>query len=196
MQKMSLPAFGSVMTAIVASLCCLGPVLVALLGVGSIGAFAVFESYRPYLIGATGVLLGAAFYIVYKKREVRCEDGTCKIEDAGKWNKIGVWSATFLAVIAIAFPYLGVAPPSSTNVTVQSKAVVSLGIEGMDCKACAVGIEGSLASIHGVHKARINFEKGSGVVEYDSTLVKPDALIGRVKENGFTATIIEHKKGN
>lgn len=184
------------MTAIVASLCCIGPVLVALLGVGSIGAFAVFESYRPYFIGATVVLLGAAFYIVYRKREVRCEDGTCKIEDAGRWNKIGVWSATFLAVIAIAFPYLGVAPPSSTNMTVQSKAVVSLGIEGMDCKACAAGMEGSLASMHGVHKAHINFEKGVGIVEYDSALVKPEALIGRVKKNRFTATIIEHKKGN
>ncbi|MBI3578580.1 MAG: cation transporter [Ignavibacteriales bacterium] len=196
MKKISLSAFGSVITAIVASLCCIGPLLVALLGVGSIGAFTFFENYRPYFIGITVVLLGVAFYIVYRKREVPCEDGTCKIEDAGKWNKLGVWSATFLAVIAIAFPYWGVALPNSPKVTAQSKAVVSLNIEGMDCKACAVGMEGSLNNIHGVHKARINFEKGLGIVEYDSTVVKPDVLVGRVKENGFDATIIEHKKGN
>lgn len=196
MKKISLSTFGGVITAIVASLCCIGPVFVALLGVGSIGAFAVFESYRPYLIGVTVVLLGVAFYVVYRKREVQCDDGTCKIEDAGRWNKIGVWGATFLAVIAIAFPYLGVAFPSSAKVTVQSKTVVSLNIEGMDCKACALGMEGSLENLQGVHKARINFEKGAGIIEYDSTVIKPDILTDYIKENGFTATVIEHKKGN
>lgn len=198
MEKTSLSTVGGIITAIVASLCCIGPVLVALIGIGSVGAFAVFENYRPYLIGATILLLGIAFFFVYRKREVTCEDGSCKIQDAGKWNKVGVWSATFLAAIAIAFPYLGVAPspiPSGVNVAVQSKAVVSLNVEGMDCKACAAGVEGSLSGIHGVHKARVSFEKGEAVIEYDPALVKPGAFVERVKENGFNATIIDKKKG-
>jgi len=195
MKKTSLSTVGGIITAIVASLCCIGPVLVALIGIGSVGAFAFFENYRPYLIGATILLLGVAFYFVYRKREIKCEDGSCKIQDAGKWNKVGVWSATFLAAIAIAFPYLGVAPSSPTNVAVQGKAVVSLNVEGMDCKACAAGVEGSIANIHGVHKARVSFEKGEAVIEYDPALVKPDAFVKRVKENGFTASIIEQKKG-
>ncbi|MBI3365809.1 MAG: heavy-metal-associated domain-containing protein [Ignavibacteriae bacterium] len=106
-----------------------------------------------------------------------------------------MWSATFLAAIAIAFPYLGVAPSTSANVAVQGKAVVSLNVEGMDCKACAAGVEGSLASVRGVHKARVSFEKGEAVIEYDPVLVKPDAFVERVKENGFIAAIIEQKKG-
>jgi copper chaperone CopZ len=195
MEKTSLSTVGGIIAAIIASLCCIGPVLVALIGVGSIGAFGVFESYRPYLIGVTVLLLGFAFYLVYRKRKVKCEDGTCKIQDAGKWNKVGIWSATFLAAVAIAFPYLGVAPSASTNMAVQGKAVVSLNVEGMDCKACAAGVEGSLASIHGVHKARVSFEKGEAVIDYDPALVKPDAFVQRVKENGFRATIIEPKKG-
>ncbi len=187
MEKTSLSSAGGILAAIIASLCCIGPVLVALLGVGSVGAFAVFESYRLYFIGATILLLGAAFYFVYRKREVLCEDGSCKIQGAGKWNKAGVWGATFLAAVAVAFPYLGFTPTASANVLVHGKAVVSLNIEGMDCKACAAGVEGSLASINGVHKARVNFEKGEAVIEYDPALVKPDALVERVKENGFTA---------
>ena len=195
MEKTSLSTVGGIITAIIASLCCIGPVLVALIGIGSVGAFAFFENYRPYLIGATILLLGVAFYLVYRKREVKCEDGSCKIQGAGKWNKVGVWSATFLAAVAIAFPYLGVAPPSPTNVAVQGKAVVSLNVQGMDCQACAAGVEGSLANIHGVHKARVSFEKGEAVIEYDPALIKPDAFVERVKENGFTAAIIEQKKG-
>ena len=195
MEKKSLSTVGGIITAIVASLCCIGPVLVALVGIGSVGAFAVFESYRPYLIGVTVLLLGFAFYLVYRKREIKCEDGTCKIQDAGKWNKVGVWSATFLAAIAIAFPYFDVAPSASVNVAVQGKTIVSLNVEGMDCKACAAGIEGSLADVHGVHKARVSFEKGEAFIEYDPALVKPNAFVERVKENGFTATIIDRKKG-
>ncbi len=193
MEKTSLPAAGGIIAAIVASLCCIGPVLVALIGVGSIGAFAVFESYRPYLIGITVILLGVAFYLVYKKREVKCEDGSCKIEDAGKWNRISVWGATFLTVGAIAFPYLGVAPSAPTNMAVQSKTIVTLSIEGMDCKACAKGVEGSLASIKGVRKANVEYEQGKAVIEYDPALVQPIAFVDRVKENGFTATITERK---
>lgn len=195
MEKTSLSTVGGIITAIIASLCCIGPVLVALIGIGSVGAFTFFENYRPYLIGATILLLGVAFYLVYRKREVKCEDGSCKIQDAGRWNKVGVWSATFLAAVAIAFPHLGVAPPSPTNEAVQGKAVVSLNVQGMDCQGCAAGVEGSLANIHGIHKARVSFEKGEAVIEYDPALIKPDAFVERVKENGFTAAIIEQKKG-
>lgn len=43
---------------------------------------------------------------------MNCEDGTCKIQSAGRWNKIGVWCATFIAVSALAFPYFGFTAPS------------------------------------------------------------------------------------
>jgi copper chaperone CopZ len=195
MKKTSLSTAGGIITAIIASLCCIGPVLVAVVGIGSVGAFAVFENYRPYLIGATILLLGVGFYLVYMRREVKCEDGTCKVQDAGKWNKVGVWGATFLAAIAIAFPYLGVTPSSSVNAAVQGKAIVTLSIEGMDCKACAKGVEGSLASIKGVRKANVEYEQGKAAIEYDPATITPNAFVDRVNEIGFTAAIIQQKKG-
>ncbi len=84
MQKTTFPSVGSIATAVIASLCCIGPAVLALAGAGSIGVFSAFEKYRPYFIGVTAVLLGAAFYLTYRKREVKCEDGSCKIEGAGK----------------------------------------------------------------------------------------------------------------
>src|SRR5574341_1487006 len=109
MQKPTL-SVGSMATAILASLCCIGPAAAAVIGTGGLGVFSAFEKYRPYLIGLTAILLGFAFYFAYRKHEVKCDDGSCKINGASKWNKIGVWSATFLAAIAITFPYLGIAP--------------------------------------------------------------------------------------
>jgi mercuric ion transport protein len=193
MKKTSLSTVAGIITAIVASMCCIGPAFVALVGIGSIGAFTVFEAYRTYLISATILLLGIVFYFVYRKREIHCEDGTCKTQDSGKWNKISVWSATFVAVVAIGFPHLGVAPSISENINVQGKPVVTLNVVGMDCKPCALGLEGSLASIHGVHKAQVDFEKGEAIIEYDPAMSKPEIFVERIKANGFSATIKKEK---
>jgi copper chaperone CopZ len=202
MEKSKLPIIGGVITAIIASLCCIGPVVVALIGVGSIGAFSVFEAYRPYLIGLTAAILGLAFYLTYRKREVKCEDSTCpegmdshKVESAGKWNKIAVWLVTFIAAVAIAFPYFGVAPSSPMNAAVQGKAIATLSIEGMTCEACAKGIERSLVSIKGVRKANVEYKQGRAVVEYNPEIAQPKAFVERINESGFTAKIFEQQKG-
>jgi len=193
MEKSNITTIGSVVSAIVASLCCIGPVVAVLLGIGSIGVFTAFEAYRPYFIGATAVLLGLAFYLSYRKREVKCEDGTCKFESAGKWNKLSVWLATFFAAIAIAFPYLGITLHASTNENATPQATVVLNIEGMDCKACAFGIEGALSRIAGVHRATVQYEKGNAIVEYDPVVVQPRTLIEHVEEIGFKAKPAETK---
>lgn len=193
MEKQTLVSVGGVTAALIASLCCLGPVVLVFLGVGSIAAFSAFEAYRPYLIGVTVALIGLAFYLTYRKREVKCEDGTCKMESASKWAKTGVWTVTVLAGLAVGFPYLGFAPQTSVNKAVDSTAVVTLNVSGMDCKACATGVEGSLANIKGVRKARVDFQSGKATVEYDSRIVKPTAFVERVNDSGFKATIEKGK---
>lgn len=196
MQKTGIATAGSITTAIIASLCCIGPVAVALIGVGSIGAFSVFEAYRPYLISLTVVLLGFAFYLTYRKREVACEDGSCRIESAGRWSKFTVWLAALLAGIAIAFPYFNLTDTAAAQSMLSEQSrrssnlvVAVLKIEGMDCKGCAKGLEVTLGNIEGVKKAAVEFEQGRAVVEYDTTNVKSEQLIAWVEETGFKARI-------
>lgn len=196
MEQSKFTSVGSVVAAIVASLCCIGPVAVALIGVGSIGAFAVFEPYRPYLIGVTVLLLGLAFYLTYRKREVICEDGTCKMENASKWNKMTVWLVAVLAGIAIAFPYFDFTDAvaaqailSQNSQQTPNSAIAVLDIEGMDCTGCAKGLEATLGRIEGVTTAAVDFEQSKAVIKYDPTKVKPQQLIASVDETGFTATL-------
>lgn len=195
MQKTTLSSAGSIVTAVIASLCCIGPAVLAIVGAGSLGAFAAFEKYRPYFIGLTAILLGAAFYLTYRKREVKCEDGSCKIEGAGKWNKIGVWGATIIAALAVAYPYLAAKPSPATNAVFVPKANVALNIEGMTCNACAARIQSTLADIKGVHSASVDYEMKKARVAYDSTLVTPDVLVNRVNEIGYTAMLSQQEKG-
>lgn len=199
MEKAKLTTVGSVVAAIIASLCCIGPVVVALIGVGSIGAFAVFEAYRPYLIALTAILLGLAFYLTYRKREVVCEDGTCTIQSASRWNKLTVWLAAVLATGAVAFPAFNLTDSHAAETllarqgrTSSGYAVAVLSIDGMDCKGCAKGLEATLGRADGVRKAAVEFEKSQAVVEYDSTRITLRRLIAVVDETGFKATVATH----
>ena len=60
--KETLTSAGSIVTAFLASLCCIGPFVLTFVGVGSVGFLTLFEAYRDYLLIATLGLLGTAFY--------------------------------------------------------------------------------------------------------------------------------------
>ena len=97
---------GSVITAFLASLCCIGPVVGVFLGVGGLGAAASLEVYRPYFLGITFVFLGGAFYFTYGKKE-DCEEGeACEVRQGGGWQRTLLWIATGTALIFAAAPYL------------------------------------------------------------------------------------------
>ncbi len=95
---------GALLAAAGSSLCCILPVAVALLGVGSAAAAARFEPYRPYLLAATAALLTFAFYRAYQP--IRCAPGEpCAVPDNRQWNRILLWLVAVLALGLVAFPY-------------------------------------------------------------------------------------------
>ncbi|MPY89478.1 MAG: mercury transporter MerT [Luteitalea sp.] len=96
----------TVVTAIAASACCIGPVLLSLVGAGALGAAATrLEPWRPVLLGLTAVLLGAAFVVTYRRSGEACAaDGTCT-PAATRRVKILLWVITILVIAVAAFPY-------------------------------------------------------------------------------------------
>jgi copper chaperone CopZ len=196
MKRSNISAAGSVLTAIVASVCCIGPALLALVGAGSIGAFGALESYRPYFIGLTVILLALAFFLTYRKWEVACEDGSCKVVKAGKWNKIGVWTSAIIALVAILFPYTNLTPMvSAASVkptgTQGQLATAVLNIKGMDCEACANGLQASLSQIKGVESAAVKYKSGSAVIEYDPAEVAPTVFTNFLTKAGYKSTVVK-----
>jgi len=98
---------GSVVAAVAASACCLGPVVFSVLGAGALGAAATqLEPYRPVFLGVTFVLLGAAYYVTYRPRAADAcgPDGTCA-PSSRRAAKILLGIATVIVVLLAAFPY-------------------------------------------------------------------------------------------
>lgn len=98
---------GAVVAGIGASLCCIGPVVLSLLGLGGAAFATAFEPYRPWSIAVALALLGAGFHVIYRPgSRDRCDRGEpCEVPDHRRKWRILFWIVAGLTVATIAFPY-------------------------------------------------------------------------------------------
>ncbi|HVT02461.1 MAG TPA: mercuric transporter MerT family protein [Thermoanaerobaculia bacterium] len=100
----------SIVTAVGASICCIGPIAAAFLGLTSMGALVKYEPYRPVLTVVTLAFLAGAFYLAYRKRpaEEACEPGslcaTQGVSRVQKINRIVLWIVSALVLLILTFP--------------------------------------------------------------------------------------------
>lgn len=105
--KTRLLSAGAVGTAIAASVCCTGPLALALLGLGGGVVLLKLAPYRPYFLVVAAGLLFSAFYLTYRRPEVaECGPGSACARPANrKGQKITLVIATILVLLAAAAPY-------------------------------------------------------------------------------------------
>jgi mercuric ion transport protein len=104
----------SIISAFIASICCVAPLVFALLGIGGAGLLVKFEPYRPHFIVVTFALLGTGFYLTYRKPKAAAattevEGGpecACPPPTANRAGKIMLWVATVLVLGLLGFPDL------------------------------------------------------------------------------------------
>lgn len=99
----SLLAAGGTIGALLASSCCVVPLLLVTLGVSGawIGNLTALAPYKPYFITAAVPLLGAAFWQVYFKAEKTCGAGPdCARPLSIRITKTVLWLATALVLLA------------------------------------------------------------------------------------------------
>ena len=63
--------------------------------------------------------------------------------------------------------------------------ILNLAVRGMACGNCARSVERKLSATRGVAKATVDLEAARAEVEYDPSLVKPEALANAVRQLGY-----------
>lgn len=96
---------GALVAGGLASLCCVGPLVFATLGLGAFGASAFFESARPVLAVLLAIFGTLGLFYAYRKREVACEDGTCRMESASSATKALLWVLLGAGALLYATPH-------------------------------------------------------------------------------------------
>ncbi len=184
---------GTISAAILASICCIGPLILAGLGIGSVGTFSSLEKYRHLFMLVTFAFIGTSFYLTYRKKksDVCCDINKIKVD---RIKKVTLWVITAVAVGLMLFPYLyghfgrsGTVAPISDDL---QKVVIK--VEGMTCEACTISINSALSKIQGVRAVSVRLEKGKAVVGFDNNVknIPTNNLLTAIENIGYKPSLV------
>lgn len=97
-------AAGGVIGAIVASSCCIVPLLLVTAGVSGawIGSLTALEPYKPWFVAVTLAFIGLGFWQVYFRARPACaEDSYCARPQSSLITQSLLWIATALVALAL-----------------------------------------------------------------------------------------------
>ena len=103
----SIALFSGGLAAILASTCCLGPLVLVTLGVSGawIGNLTLLEPYRPFFIVIALVALFFAWRSIYQPAHA-CKPGeVCALPPTRRLYKFLFWTSALLTLLALAYPY-------------------------------------------------------------------------------------------
>jgi mercuric ion transport protein len=98
----SLSAMGSSLVATATAFCCVGPVVIAVLGTSGALAAARLAPYRSYFIVGSILLLGLGFWLAHRPQG-GCIGTTCTSRTA-KITRVLLWLAALITAAAILVP--------------------------------------------------------------------------------------------
>jgi mercuric ion transport protein len=100
-------ALGGILAALGVGSCCVLPFALFTFGISGawIGNLTALEPYQPFFAVLALGAIGYGFYLVYRKPKTECADESdCANPRSSRAAKTGLWAATVLVAVALAFP--------------------------------------------------------------------------------------------
>lgn len=184
--------FGSLAAGLLASACCIGPLILGAIGLGSLGFAAWLAPARPWFLGLTAFLLAIGFYLAYRPVRVdACEPGeVCESPKSRRPQRILLWSVTLVAAALVTYPSWGARRGGGPTVSASrdpSASVVTLEVSGMTCEACEGEIEHELRVVPGVVEASVDYQRSQAEIVVANGFGDPNLLIAAVEKAGYQA---------
>ncbi|MEL7187475.1 MAG: mercuric transporter MerT family protein [Pseudomonadota bacterium] len=106
-RKRRLAATGGVLGAVLASSCCIGPLVLISLGVSGawVGNLTALKEYQPFFVVVTIGFIGYGFWRVYGNTDQACDEDACATPTSNRIVKVALWVATALVVAALTTNY-------------------------------------------------------------------------------------------
>lgn len=180
------------LSALLASLCCITPLLALIAGgSGFASTFTWLEPARPFFIILTIGTLAFAWYqkLFKSKKEI-----DCNCEDSPKESflrsKAFLGIISVFALIMLCFPYYSSSFYSNTNTNKEVLDVSSLKksqftVLGMTCSSCEAHVNHEVNKLQGVVKVTTSYENKNAVVEYDDSLTSIDEIEKAIEKTGY-----------
>lgn len=179
------------LSALFASVCCLGPVLLVMLGLGSLGVGAVLGRSHWWFIGAALALLTYAWRS-YLREVHRCQAASCEMV-RGTTTRTGLMLASVVVAVFVGLNLSTYAsqPHKLSSIGTASRAgqltSVAIPVEGMTCFTCELTVESSIKELPGVQSVDAKVNERAAHVTYDPSRVTLDELIAAINKTGYKA---------
>lgn len=183
-----------VISALAASLCCVGPAVMVALGLGGIAVFSWFAEYRPWFIGLTIVFLSIAWWLALRPPGACKPGAACANSGKSRRTTLILLSVATLAATGFAvYPWIAgnnanatvTSSQAQTNALPINSRTASFAIPSMDCAACATGIAKVLRKEPGVFAATVTYDTKTAEIVYDPSVTASEKLAAAIAETGF-----------
>lgn len=179
-------------SAVLASACCVGPIVLVLLGLGGSVLGAFLAEYHWHLqIGAVVVLALAWWIFLHERKRL------CTIASDRKGEKVTKTTLGIVSIIVAVFVGMNLvtalqseASDQKANAPIlQNAASVVIPVSGMTCMACEVSVNSALKKLPGVLDANADSRAGQVTVKYDPLKVSIQQMADAITKAGYKPAV-------
>jgi copper chaperone CopZ len=180
-----------ILSALLATTCCIGPLLLVAIGLGSGAAF-VGRYHWLFLIAGIAVLTWAWAKYLREKTMCDCEHKTMQ------GRRSGIFTLLIATVIVLGFGSLNIsryvfasAPASAQTQTQLANGLnrIVIPVEGMSCATCEIAVRHALKRVDGVKSAHVSVVSKTATVDYEPQKTDPQQLVTAINSTGYRASL-------
>jgi len=178
-----------ILAVILGSICCIGPLLLVAIGVGS-GAVFIGRYHWFFIIAGMAVLTWAWAKYLREKTVCDCEQKAM----GGQRSAIVTLLITTALVIGFAglnisrYVFGGV-PPAAENQLANGLTRTVISVDGLSCIACEIPVRHALRRVDGVKAIYVSAATKTATVEYEPMKTNPEQLVAAINSTGYRATL-------
>src|SRR6266487_2694586 len=183
--------YAGILSALLATTCCIGPLVLVAIGLGSGAAF-VGRYHWLFLIGGIAVLTWAWAKYLREKTVCDCEHKTMQ------GRRSGMFTLLIATVIVLGFGslnisrYMFASAPASTEAQMQLANGLNriiIPVEGMTCATCEIAVRHALKGVDGVKSAHVSVASKTASVDYEPQKTDPKQLVAAINSTDYRASL-------
>jgi mercuric ion transport protein len=180
-----------ILSAIIASICCVGPLLLLAIGVGS-GAVFIDRSHWFFIIAGVAILAWA--WAKYLRERTVCDCEHKPMEG----RRSGMVTLLIATVLVLSFAGLnigryvfGSAPAAAQTETELSNGLhrIIVSVEGLSCVTCEIPVRHALRKVDGVKSVEVSAATKTATVDYDPAKTDREDLVAAINSTGYHASV-------
>ena len=175
----------SILSAILGSLCCVGPLFFIALGLGT-GAAVIGRYHWLFIIATMAILTWSWIRYLRAKTVCDCEH---KPMDGRRSSMFSLLVAT---VIVLGFAGLNISryvfassPPPRADQVADGRERIVLRVEGMSCATCEIAVRSALKRVDGVASADVSVATNTATIDFDPRKTNSEQLLAVVNSTGY-----------